>query len=310
MPERTPPLNVRVPASTSNLGPGFDLLGLALSLELEVRVERRVRAAAHEWLELGGEAASWSRRADDRLLLGFDRAAAVLGLGGHYAFSARSEIPVSRGFGSSGAATAAGLLLARALAGRAVPLEQLLPLGIAIEGHPDNVTAALFGGCTLCHPDAGPRGAPLVVRQAVHPSIGFALAWPDSILPTEQARAALPHSVPFRDAVENPRRLALLLEGLRSGDPMLLAAGIEDRLHERHRLPLLPGARQALEAGRAAGAWAAPISGSGSGLAALAPRDRAGPIAAAMAAALRECTGAGQGRAVELVGAAPRVTNG
>jgi len=105
-------------------------------------------------------------------------------------------------------------------------------------------------------------------------------------LPTHAARSVLPAEVPFADAVENPRRLALLLEGLRTADPELLALGSQDRLHVRHRLPLIPGGAAALEAARESGAWMSTISGSGSGLVAVGPKERIAAVAAAMGAAL------------------------
>ncbi|MEM6570557.1 MAG: hypothetical protein AAF957_19250 [Planctomycetota bacterium] len=124
------------------------------------------------------------------------------------------------------------------------------------------------------------------MRQPVHDALGFALAWPDEPLFTEAARSALPAEVPFADAVENPRRLALLLEGLRTGAPGLLALGVEDRLHERHRRALIPGSDDACRAARDAGAYAACLSGAGSGLVAIGPVEGMHPIASALANAL------------------------
>ena len=211
-----------------------------------------------------------------------------------------SEIPVGRGLGSSGAAVAAGLLLAASLVPEPPDAARLLEWGIRCEGHPDNVAASLLGGCTLCHPD--PSGAgPACIAQPVHPSIAFAVAWPARPLSTAEARAALPDTVPHADAVENPRRLALLLEGLRTGNPRWLSAGGEDRLHVDARLSLIPGARRALEAARDAGAWLATLSGAGSGTIALGSHDRIESIAAAMRSAFRQTTGAGEARVPSLV---------
>jgi homoserine kinase len=300
-----PPLAVRVPASTSNLGPGFDCLGLALSLWLEVRVRGPI----------GGPRSTIERRGSlvevdepDLVLVAFERAARETGgvVAGALAFEADSEIPVGRGFGSSGAAIAAGLLLANALAARPLAARELLRLGIELEGHPDNVTASLLGGCTLCHPSPSGLG-PAVLRPPVHPSLGFALAWPAFALATERARSALPPSYPLADARENARRLPFLLAGLASGDLELLAIGIEDRLHVAHRLPLIPGAERALDAAREAGAFAATISGAGSGLVALGPRERIEPVARAMEHALGGAHGPGASRVVEPVHGEPRV---
>jgi len=303
-------LRLRVPGSTSNLGPGFDLLGLTVSLFLDVRLTSVDPGANEHELVRRDPGTNEHEPAPEHELLvrAFDHAADELGVEGCYHFDMSCGIPVGRGFGSSGAAVAAGLLLARALCDhpQEVARDQLLGWGIELEGHPDNVTASLFGGCTLCHPDPD-GGAPAHISNAIAPSIGFALAWPTTPLSTAQARDALPRTVDFSDAVENPRRLALLLEGLRTGDARLLALGGEDRLHVAHRLPLIPGATQALAAARSAGAWLATISGAGSGLVALGERGRIGEIAEAMALALRAQTGAGEARVVDPVVEAPRV---
>jgi homoserine kinase len=298
------PLRVRVPGSTSNLGPGFDLLGLALSLYLEARLE---------WLAAEPDPTPGAYAGDgpDLLRAAFDLAAGRLGVTPDVRLRCESEIPVGRGLGSSGAAVAAGLLLANARAEAPVQREELLRWGIELEGHPDNVAASLFGGCTLCHPSptgAEPgEAAPVLLRQPVHPSIGFALAWPARPLATAEARRALPAEVPFADAVENPRRLALLLEGLRSGTPELLRLGGEERLHVRHRLELVPGAADALAAARAAGAWLATISGAGSGLVALAPHALAAQVAHALEGPLVAASGGGGSRVAKPVTEPPAV---
>ncbi|MCE9595728.1 MAG: homoserine kinase [Planctomycetes bacterium] len=296
---------VRVACSTSNLGPGFDLAGLALSLFLDVEVER-VAGANFEFGELSGTATAWPREPErNKLVRAFERASKELdGASGGWRFRARSEIPVGRGLGSSGAATAAGLLLAAALSPRPTSREALLALGLELEGHPDNITPALFGGLTFTVPRS--FGPPVFVRGKWSESLGFAAAWPASEFETRIARGLLPATVPFADAVENARRLALLIAGLESGDPELLALGGEDRLHVPYRLDALPGARAGLAAAREAGAWLATISGAGSALFAIGARDRATVIATAMRDALIAATGAGEGRALEVVREAPR----
>ncbi len=290
---------VRVPASTSNLGPGFDALGIALSLFLEVRV---VGASdAHVLATATGEAADWP--AEGNLLFrAFDRARGEEAAGG-FRFAVHSAIPIERGLGSSAAAIAAGLLLGARVAGREA---DLLTLGIELEGHPDNVTPALRGGARLCVPAAG---GPLVLHPAIHPSLAFAVAWPEARVATGEARAVLPHSVPFADAVENARRLPLFLEGLRTADGALLRAGGKDRLHEKHRLPLIPGGERALAAALEAGAWTSNVSGSGSALVAIAPRGSAPAAADAMADSFRAETGSGTAVVADVVNDAPGVTS-
>jgi homoserine kinase len=308
-------LRVRVPASTSNLGPGFDLLGLALDLGLVVELEDLPADQPRHELRLPAnprdQAYGWPRE-DNLVLRAHD---AVHRLAGRTApprrFTVASTIPVARGLGSSGAATAAGLLLGAASLGAAAPSPDALhALGVELEGHPDNVTASLYGGCTLCLPPSerpDDRHAGALVHQPVSPELGFAVAWSRSTLSTDRARAVLPTSVPFEDAVENPRRLALLLAGLRSGDPELLRLGVADRLHHRYRLPLIPGGAEALAAAGVAGAWATAINGSGSSLLAIGPRAAAPELAAVLAETLGQHDEGAVGHALELVLGPPRV---
>ena len=308
-----PNLRVRVPASTSNLGPGFDLLGLALGLFVEVTLEP-LQAVQHELIlpqDPTDHASGWPR-GHNLVLRAYEavfHAAGRTPLPGR--FRAASQVPVARGLGSSGASTAAGLLLAAAVLGDEAPgMAALHELGIGLEGHPDNVTASLFGGCTLCLPAserAGEQHGTALVHQEVAGSLGFAVAWSDATLSTERARTVLPASVPLEDAVENPRRLALLLEGLRSGDPGLLSIGSVDRLHHRYRLPLIPGGAEALAAADAAGAFATAINGSGSSLLAIGPSDRAGELAQVLATTLAQHDSGAVGHALDVVAGAPVV---
>ncbi|MEM7308972.1 MAG: homoserine kinase [Planctomycetota bacterium] len=294
------PLRVRVPASTSNLGPGFDLLGVALSLRLEVHAVPG--GSGLRLASLAGEAETWPRR-DNLLLRAFEEARGADARG--WSFEVASEIPICRGLGSSAAAVAAGLLLGAAAGATNAPRAELLARGLALEGHPDNIAPALFGGARLCVPRA--HAGPHLLCQTVHPSLGWAVAWPEVQVSTGVARAALPAQVAFDDAVENPRRLALLLDGLRGGDPERIADGLADRLHAAYRLALVPGADTVLAAAREAGAFGATVSGSGSAHVAIGPRARMAEVAEAMAAAWRSATGTGRGTAVEVVGEAPAV---
>lgn len=299
-------LFLEVPGSTSNLGPGFDFLGLCIGLWLRIRARHAQDRApgAHRvaWSGNPGLDATWD--VSDDLLLRAIRAAEKASGGPIPALDleATSDIPVGRGFGSSGAAVAAGLLTVEAFrledGHEPTPEDALLQAALRLEGHPDNATASLLGGCTLGVPhDAGLT----VLRQPVHGSLGLAVAWPDDPLYTPAARGALPASVAHADAVENPRRLALLLEGLRTGDPTLLRLGVEDRLHERFRRALIPGSDRACRDAVEAGAFAACLSGAGSGLVAIGPAGAMGPIAEALAAPLA----GGEGRPVDAIRVAP-----
>ncbi len=297
------PAAVRVAASTSNLGPGFDCLGLALELFVDARVVGPSEEGAHRLVEAEGEARAWPT--DGGLLArAFDAVYDALGRARvACAFAARSEVPLERGLGSSGAAVAAGLLLANHACGDALSVHALARLGLELEGHPDNSTASLFGGCTIGVPDGD---ALHVVHAELADELRFAVAWSDATLATERARAALPDRVPFADAVENPRRLALLLDGLRRGDRARVAAGGRDALHVAHRLPLIPGGAEALRAAEDAGAWLATISGAGSALVAVASAEETDAVAASMADALREHASGVQQRSVRASTAAPR----
>ena len=278
------PARLRVPCSTSNLGPGFDCLGLALSLWLDVEVIGASDATAHVLASADGTASEWPRTRN-LLFEAFDRVFEHCGISPLRAeFRVHSEIPLERGLGSSGAAVAAGLLLANACVHDALGLGELAQLGMQLEGHPDNSTASLFGGCTLGVPL---RSGLRVLQPELSKDLRFAVAWSDAKLATDRARAALPSTVPFADAVENPRRLALLLEGLKRADPELLSAGGQDALHVAHRLPLIPGGAAALHAATDAGAWMATISGAGSALVAITDEAHCAAVGAAMAGALR-----------------------
>lgn len=312
------PLGVRVPCSTSNLGPGFDLLGLALSLWLEVQVAPlSSRASRAHTLTVSDDCARDWPRDNNLVLRAFDEVFAACGrTAPRCRFTVSSQIPMARGLGSSGAAVAAGLLLAKYILDQdsddttLISMDAIHEIGVEIEGHPDNVTASLFGGCTLCLPAVTTPGHqhPMgLVHTPLSSLLGYSVAWTDATLTTEEARACLPESIPFADAVENPRRLAMLLEGLRTAEPRLLALGAEDKLHHNFRLPLIPGGREALQAAKDAGAWMVAINGSGSSLLAIGPIEQAGQLAKAMANTLAEFAPNPVGLALKAVLGAPKI---
>lgn len=278
-------LRLRVPASTSNLGPGFDLLGLALSLFLEVELRPLPKARAHQLLRKGRLLGELEADSEDLTLKAFNEVSKRYKIQGYYQFLQSSEIPIGRGMGSSGAAIAAGLLLAQEVSEEEIPMQSLISIGVEIEGHPDNVVASLLGGLTLSQRfDEQPEV--VVIHQDLHPSIGFSVAWPATQLATKASRDVLPEYIPLAQAAQNSARLAFLLEGLRSGSKEHLARGGIDHLHVPHRLPLIQGSEATLAAARDAGAWMASISGSGSALIALGPKDHMEVINEAMAATL------------------------
>jgi homoserine kinase len=233
---------VRVPASSANLGPGFDVLACALGLHVELEVEETGRFAVVSDLPI----------ARDRRNLAV-RGFAALHPPDEVEFRIRSEVPLSGGLGTSAAAIVAGLVAAASLYGLEA---DLLQAATRLEGHPDNVAAALLGGFVLCADGRADRFEVPAGLQAV-------LAVPGEAVRTASARAALPAEVPLADAVFNVAHASLLVLGLVRGDWDLVARGLHDRLHQPHRAHLYP--RSLALAHRAAelGALGATISGAG-----------------------------------------------
>lgn len=271
----------RVPCSTSNLGAGFDCLGLAFRRYLEATFQPDDRPLA---IDYAGTLADFAPT-DDILLAAFRARAAHHGVSDvRGRIHAHSDIPVARGLGSSAAATVAGLLLADAALGHASDRAELLRIATLREGHPDNAAPALLGGLVAVAraADDSPHALPLPLS----PDIGFVYAAPEVEVATPAARAALPAQVPHALAVRALGRMAALVHGLATADPSLLQLGLLDELHVPYRLPLIPRAADAFAAAAAAGGWGATISGSGSGLIALCPPARADAVLAAMQHAL------------------------
>ncbi len=235
-------VRVRVPGSTANLGPGFDVLGAALGRHLELEVVRTDEFALVTDLNLRHDRQNLIVRAFERLLPadGFE-------------FHVYSEIPLSGGFGSSAAGVVAGLMAARALSGADA---DLLALATEVEGHPDNVAASLLGGFVVCDGSSAHRIDPPA-------GIGAIMVVPDRPVRTSQARAALPAEVPLADAVFNVAAVSRLILGLLSGDVQLLASGLADRLHQPYRAQLYPRSAQLVARAPALGALGATISGAG-----------------------------------------------
>lgn len=302
-------LRVTVPGSTSNLGPGFDLFGLALQLELRVSCTPLADGSSHELGERTGTASDWPDTPDNLLFTSCDRIAREHGAQPIACrFDVSSEIPLARGLGSSGAACAAGLLLGNALYAEkhgALSQDRLVELGVELEGHPENATASLLGGAVLCLPESS--GKVHLIEQPLDAFLTYVVAWPDTAVTTQAAREVLPPTIPYADAMENPRRLALLLEGLRTGSRELLAAGVEDRLHVPYRISLIPSGAEALEAARSAGAYCATISGSGSALFAITPESANAAVCKAFAETLGSAASPAFASRIEVATKPPRV---
>ena len=233
---------VRVPASSANLGPGYDAFGAALAIHLEVEVEETGTFAVETGLDVPRDRSNLLVRAFERLHPA-DR----------FTFRISSDIPLNGGLGSSASAIVAGLVAADHL----FELDaDLMGLAVEIEGHPDNVAPALLGGLVV-----SADGEP--VRLDPPPELEAVLVVPHEAVRTEAARAALPAEVPMADAVFNVAHGALLMLGLARGDWDLLARGLADRLHQPHRAHLYPRSAALLERARDFGALGATISGAG-----------------------------------------------
>ncbi|MGH7681553.1 MAG: homoserine kinase [Candidatus Eiseniibacteriota bacterium] len=258
-----------VPASTSNLGPGFDSLGLALRLPL-VAIARRIPEGFE--IERRGEGSDLALDPHrDPVLSAFRAACRAAGKPvPTIALSVRSQIPVARGLGSSAAAIVAGLSLANHWMGRRLSADELFREAVHREGHPDNVAPALFGGFILSLPLEGGGFAP--IRLPAPKRVALTLVVPEVRVSTEKARAILPRAVSLADAAQNTARAMALVHLLAHGRVDLLADALRDVYHVPHRARLIPSFYKVVDAGRRAGAYGVTISGSGPTLLALHPR--------------------------------------
>jgi homoserine kinase len=259
----------RVPASSANLGPGFDTLGMALTLYAEV-------GPVDEAEPMPGGA----RVIDEH----HPATIAHRRLGGSGPLWARCVIPAGRGMGFSGSVRVAGAALARAQHTGTVELDDddraaILAVTAELEGHADNVAASLYGGVTAT---AGGRvvQVPLGIDPTLEPTI---VVWvPAFVTKTDESRRSLGAAVAFDDVVFTLGRLALLVAALAAGDTAALRSAVDDRLHQPARLADTPACRTAIDAAHDAGAWAAWLSGSGPTVAAMCPREVAAGVAEAM----------------------------
>lgn len=276
---------IRVPASTSNLGPGFDTLGLALNIYTDYTVRRLAKGPSRvegvcAGVEIKGEACPFLPMMEK-----------VFELAGikpkHVAVQVRGEAPIGMGLGWSAAACVAGALAANTLMGMPFTREFLLAPLIAAEGHPDNVTPSLMGGLTITVQN--PR-APIYKVHYPSPLWRLALLIPDYPLSTREARRALPKKIPMADAVFNISRVPFIIDSLVSGDAVTLARVMDDRLHEPYRAEMIQRHDKIRKAARQAGAAATFISGAGPGIAAFCAGEEA--AVKVLGAMLEACAGA------------------
>jgi len=274
---------VRVPASSSNLGSGFDCVGVAIDRWLVASVTLGGTGIS---IRRGGTLSAVRARADQDLFTRGFRAACAAGGASPTGASieAASDIPVGCGLGSSAAAIVAGALLADAVLGLGLSRVQILEIGTTIEGHPDNVAPAIYGGAVLSvHTRTGLVSSSLRVA----PAIELLIAVPPFPNDTKAARAALPHTLSHADAVVAASRAAALVQGLATGDGALLAAALDDVLHVPFRRAGIRGYDAVVAAAKQAGAHGATLSGAGSAILAIAPRERAAAVGTALLDAWR-----------------------
>jgi homoserine kinase len=273
---------VHVPATTANIGPGFDCLGAALDLD-KVFELRCVEGGSHRFdLIIEGSEGAHLRGGPDNLV--YRSAQRVWKEAGEEPVGlearVRLAVPPARGLGSSATAIVAGLMGANALMGEPLSKEKLLELAIDIEGHPDNVVPSLVGGLCMTAKAASHRWR--VLRCEWSSEVVAVVAIPAIRLATSEARRAMPKAIPVADAVMNLGALTLLLQGLRSGNGDLISDGMHDRLHEPYRWGLIVGGTKVRDAALEAGAWGCVISGAGPSLLALCTADRAQAVGRAM----------------------------
>jgi homoserine kinase len=256
---------VSVPASTANLGAGFDCLALALGLRNTVELWE-----TKQGLEIDVEGESEDRVPLDTTNLVMRAAAKVFEKTGKRPAGLRihevNNIPFGSGMGSSAAAVVGGLAAANALVEGGLSRDELLRLAYELEGHPDNAAAALFGGLALVSASA----EELLVRSLSVPPMKVVIALPDVRLSTAEARSALPEQVPVKDAVFNIGHALFTVQALTTGDPDLLRWAVADRLHQPYRRKLIPGYDAVVAEARKAGALAVALSGAGPSLVAFA----------------------------------------
>lgn len=275
------PVTVTVPATTANLGPGFDCIGAALTLYNRFQFTLLEPTAPPVKMQVTGvDAQHVSRETDNVLYQAFVKVYRQLGQTPP-AVEIKIElgVPLSRGLGSSATAIVGGIVGANLLTDRPLEVTEIMELAIALEGHPDNVVPALLGGCRL----AVERDRRWQVCEIPwHRDLIPVVAIPDFELSTKAARAVLPSDIPRADAIFNLAHFGLLLRGLETANPDWLQVGMQDRLHQPYRQPLIRGYDAVRRAAIAAGAYEVAISGAGPTLLALTNPTQSQAVANAM----------------------------
>ncbi len=274
-------VGIVVPASSGNVGPGFDVLGLALDITNEVIAETAPGQGVSVVLGENDDPSLHTR--NNMVVRGYESGCDELGIGEDArgaVLTCTNRIPLQRGLGSSAAAAVSGVLAALALHGTPEDPDQVIDIATELEGHPDNVAASVLGGLAVCTSN-GPRAMVMP-----HPGLRAVVFVPEQKLATSEARAVVPTEFSRADAVYNLGRAALLVYAIAS-EPRLLSTAMEDRWHQPQRTPLIPHLPALMAAARGAGAFGAALSGAGPSVLALAGGDTAAAVGDAMANAAK-----------------------
>lgn len=252
-------IRVQVPATTANLGPGFDCLGMALEFYNIVEI---IPISQGMVIEVSGEGANEIARDEHNLV--YQAAQRVFRQVGYSPSGIKlrlsNQIPVARGLGSSTSAIVGGMIAANLLSGGKLSLKEIISLASLLEGHPDNVAPAVLGGIVV---SVQADGEVKYLKIQPPPGLKCVVAIPDFPMATKVSREMLPSQVPFQDAAFNIGRAALLVAALQQGDLSLLGAAMEDRLHQSMRSSMIPGFKKVLAAAKLAGARGVTLSGAG-----------------------------------------------
>jgi homoserine kinase len=275
-------ISVRVPATSANLGPGYDAVGLALSLSMRISLDR----APAPSIEVSGTGADLIPRGPEHPAYRAARfVAEIVGdSDAHFHLVQENDIPPTRGLGGSAAALVGGAVAANEMFGGQIAAPDLLNIVCELDGHPDNAAPALLGGLVIG--TLTPEGVSAVRLEPK--DLKAVVAVPDFAVSTTAARRALPEKIPHRDAAFNVGRSGLLLGALATGEYHLLRVAMQDRLHQPYRSHLVPGLEAVIEAALTNGAYGACLSGSGPTVLAFACGAKARKIAAAMRTAFEQ----------------------
>lgn len=261
---------VKVPATSANMGPGFDCMGIAL--ELYNTVEARIIGSGLE-ISTFGRDADYIENNQNNLI--YRAMIKVLGETGYkppgISIVCHSQIPVARGLGSSAASTAAGLILGNHLSDSKLSIERIIELGTELEGHPDNIVPAIIGGMTISYMEN--LSSVQYIKLGFPENLRMALMVPDFMLATREAREVLPKSVDIRDAAFNVSRAALMVAALMTDNLEHLKYASQDKLHQPYRERLIPGMKEVFEESYKAGARGVYLSGAGSTLVAMVDKE-------------------------------------